>query len=100
MSDGPKFYWQLDNVERGDGFGGIMESELAIVNDGYQPCDGCGRIHYTEETACEFPDPGMDYYGRPWQHCNCWYECEPCCKCEADAVVLYGPKPPYNETIE
>lgn len=90
----PLFYWGLPNEERHDGFGNIMPSPLEIVCDGDQPCDGCGQVHYTEETACQLPDHP---YGdsresqSPYQHCQCWYDCQPCHKCGDDPVVLYGP---------
>ena len=48
----PRFYWALPNEELPDGFGNLMASPMEIVVDGYQPCDACGQIEYTEETAC------------------------------------------------
>ena len=92
MAKTPKFYWQLSPDEQDDGFGNMTASALEIVNDGYQPCDGCARIHYTEETACTSPSGG-DSKEPPFQHCNCWYDCDPCCKCGDDPVVVYGPRP-------
>lgn len=81
-----------DREEREDGFGNLMASALEIVVNGDQPCDACGRIEYTEETACPFPDTWREDKP-PYQHCKCWYECEPCCKCGDDPAVLYGPPP-------
>ena len=86
----PAFYWELPNEELDDGFGNVMESPMEIVVDGYQPCDACGRIEYTEETACSQPDSWREDQP-PYQHCQCWYDCEPCHKCGDHPVVLYGP---------
>ena len=97
-SNGPAFWWELP-AEIGDGFGAIMEP-MEIVADGDQPCDGCGRIHYTDESACLrlTPPEGDNWAGRyDDNHCGCWYECEPCHWCGDDPVVLYGPKPPRKE---
>ena len=47
--NGPAFYWELP-AEIWDGFDTFM-SPMEIVGDGDQPCV-CGRIHYTDETAC------------------------------------------------
>ena len=63
---------------------------MEIVVDGYQPCDACGQIEYTEETACSQPDVWRED-DSPYQHCQCWYDCEPCHKCGDHPVVLYGP---------
>ena len=93
----PAFYWELPNEELDDGFGNFMESPMEIVVDGYQPCDGCGRIHYTEETACLrlTPPEGKNWAGyHDRNHCGCWYDCEPCHWCGDDPVVLYGPPVP------
>lgn len=99
MPNLPMFFWELSGEEKDDGFGNIMESAREIVVDGYQPCDGCGRIHYTEETACEFPDKWRNDTPA-YQHCQCWYECAPCCKCGEDASVLYGPPAPEHYAKE
>ena len=91
-SNGPAF-WQELPAEIWDGFGTFM-SPMEIVVEGDQPCV-CGRIHYTdEETACAKPDSWRPDEPYPHNHCQCWYECDPCCKCGEDAVVLHGPKLP------
>ena len=94
MPNCPAFYWELSPDEIDDGFGETTASALEIVNDGYQPCDGCARIHYSEETACTQPDGTYPDEPPPWTHCQCWYDCEPCHKCGADEVVIYGPPLP------
>ena len=68
----------------------LTDEAVEIVSDGFQPCEGCGRVEYTEETACEVPD-GDERPGDQPQHCEHWYDCEPCHKCGDWPMVLYGP---------
>ena len=78
MANLPKYIDELD------------DEAMEIAWQGYNPCDGCARIHYSDETPCEFPD-GDERPGDQPQHCGCWYDCEPCEKCGDDPVVIYGP---------
>ena len=50
--------------------------------EGHEWCDGCEAFHPLEqmEEKCEKMDDGI--------HCVCWYECEPCCACGADAAKV------------
>ena len=82
MPNLPKFVDQLVDTEEYD------ESEVAFQGD--NPCDGCGRFHYTEETSCSVADQ-FTREGELPQHCQCWYDCDPCCKCGEDGTVLHGP---------
>ena len=83
MPNPPKFAHELSGDE--------TEEEASEQED--NPCDGCGRHHYTEETSCSVPDP-LTPEDETSQHCRCWYDCEPCCRCGEDGVVLHGPRDP------
>ena len=85
MPNYPKFAADLSAEETEEG-----ASEMEIAWQGDNPCDACGRHHYTEETACTVPD-SLTRPGETPQHCRCWYDCEPCCKCGDEPVVLHGP---------
>ena len=93
-SPGPKFWEQL--LEE-------RQYKWAAVAMQEGPCDACGVYHYNGEIdpPCPIPDPAdrqnnqddcqYDHNGEGFQHCACWYDCEPCCKCGADGVLIFGP---------
>ena len=90
QAPGPKFWEQL--VEE-------RQYEWAALAMQEGPCDGCTRYHYTDETNCPIPDHGWEDE-KFYQHSSFWYDCEPCSKCGADAVLLFGPplpRYPYPE---
>ena len=96
MANMPKFAWQLSVLDGED-----SPSEAEVAWQGDNPCDGCGRFHYTEETGCA-PTSELGPPPDHEQHCVCWYECEPCCRCGDHPVVLFGPLdiPRINRRLE
>ena len=85
MANLPRFWWMCE----------LSENDEVAWADYLPLCDSCGCIHdYIAETSCMPPSPAGLPAPECEQHCECWYNCEPCCRCGEDAVVLYGPKPP------
>ena len=86
MPNLPKWPHELVDTEEYD------ETEVAWQGT-HNPCDGCGCYHYTEETACTIVDASDVFAGSEEQpqHCQCWYDCDPCCKCSDQPNVLHGP---------
>ena len=85
MPNLPKWPRELVSTEEYD------ETKVAWQED--NPCDGCGCYHYTLETACTVACTLADPAEQP-QHCGCWYDCDPCCKCGDHPNVLHGPALP------
>ena len=77
--------WPHELVDTGQ----YDEAEVAWEGDN-NPCDGCGCHHYTLETTCTAADSFTRADEEP-MHCQCWYDCGPCCKCEDQPNVLHGP---------